>query len=305
MEMSKGPIKVSGTTSDRSDYNSDPQPNQESDEEHIPGQSSITTRRNKRKYYETSPIGTSKILTEIRNLFENFESKQNAKIDNLLANINTVKSQNEDMKKSVEFLSQKYDEFVSKVDCLEKETLDYKKLVHTLESKIELMERNSRASIIEIKNIPAQQAESSDILRNIVKDIGSTIGQPIIDSDVQQIYRLKTKQEKTNHLVVKFNNTSLKDSIIKKVRQFNKENKENKLNTSHIHLPTQGNQRQPIYIDEALTSKARRLRFLAKELVTNKQLHSSWTAYGKVFVRKTENSTPTRIEEEEELRNFV
>lgn len=282
-----------------SSYNSDPQINLHSGENETSG--FLVNQRSKRGVASTTAV----TLQEIRELFESFETNQNSKIEKLLANVSAVKSQNDDLKESMDFISKKYDDFLKKIEGLEKDHTNYKKRIQELESRVELMERNSRASLIEVKNVPKQQPENGEVLRTIIKDIGSTVGQPIVDSDVQEIYRLKSKKDNNSPIVVQFSTTALKDSVIKKCRKFNKENKENKLNTTHIKLQTQPSPKQPIFIDESLTAKARHLRYLAKDFVTANHYYSSWTAYGKVYLKEKENSPALRIDEEEDLRKLI
>ncbi|CAG9790246.1 unnamed protein product [Diatraea saccharalis] len=94
-----------------------------------------------------------------------------------------ITHQNSEIKTSMEFISSKYDDYVDRISILEQENADYKKQIISLESKLEQIEKNSRTSMLEIRNIPKQQHENKEILRKIVMDIGK-----------KKIYTLRTEK---------------------------------------------------------------------------------------------------------------
>lgn len=259
----------------------------------------ITKRRVKRKMEcEQSDNST---MAQLKILFHQFEQQQNSKLEQLILSVNTVKDQNSEIHKSMEFISKQYDDFLVRMDCLERENVAYKKRIETLEYKIEDLERSSRSSTIELRNIPKQNPESKETLRNLVKKVGDVINQPITDTDINEIFRLKTKKESNNHIIVQLSSTNMKETVIRKCRYFNKENIQNKLNTTHLQI---SGTPQPIYIDESLTAKAKRLRYLVREFTKAHNYHSFWTSYGKVYMREKEGSPVIRVDCEEDLQKL-
>lgn len=305
MPLQRSPIKSLNMNTSLKSFNSDPVINQvNSIDENM--DTSLPGRRNTKRKIDRSPEKSNPILTELQSLFDKFEGRQSAKMEQLITSVNLVKSQNEEMQNSIEFMSKKYEDFVTQIDELRQENTHYKRRITDLENKMEAMERNHRSSIIEIKNIPSQPSENPEILSKIVKRIGDEIGHKITDSAINEVYRQKTKQG-NSHLIVHLNSSSLKDHVIKKCRQYNRENKINKrpqLNTGHLNLIAHPNPHLPIYIDESLTGKARRLRFLAKDFAAKYGYYGAWTAYGKVYLRKSEKSPTIRIDDEEDLRKL-
>lgn len=306
MPLQRSPMKLHGKENSLKSFNSDPLLNQ-STSNNENNDNSLSGRRNTKRKIENSPEKSYPILSELQHMFDKFEGRQNAKIEQMITNINHVKTQNEELQQSIEFISKKYDEFVTQIDDLRQENLSYKKRITDLESKMEGMERNQRACTMEVKNIPPQPSENPEMLCTIVKSIGDTIGYSINDSEISEVYRQRTKQGSNGHLIVHLKSIILKDQFIIKCRQFNREsgmNKRPKLNTSHINLPMIPNPHLPIYIDESLTGKTRRLRFLAKEFAIRNGYYGAWTAYGKVYLRKTEKSPTIRIDDEEDLQKL-
>lgn len=262
------------------------------------GRNDHVTRRFKRKLNEESTSDSSTMMDEMKSMFVNFETKQNSKFDKLMDSIIIIKDQNNDIQKSVDFLSTRYDELLQQLANMEQKNKSYEQKIEYLESKIELLERNSRSTTVEIKNIPRQPSENKSLLRSVVKKVGDVIGQPISDSDINDTYRLKTKNESTDHIIVNFTTTLHKDGFLRNTAAYNKAHKDTKLNTSHlqIHGPAKS-----VYINESLTQQGRKLAYLARQAAKANNYHSTWTYLGITYLKKTEDSPAVRIVNERDL----
>ncbi|KAJ8704289.1 hypothetical protein PYW08_013013 [Mythimna loreyi] len=235
-------------------------------------------------------------------MFASFEAQQNTKLEKVMESLLTIKDQNHEIQKSMNFLSSKYDEMLEKLHNLENKNKSYEQKIESLEIKIEQLERNSRSSSIEIRNIPKLETENKLVLRTLVQRVGDVIDQPLSNSDLQDVYRLKTKNGTKNHIVVNFTSTLYKDDFIKQCRNYNKKNRDNKLNTSHLQLPGPP---KPVYVDESLTNLGRRLAYLARQFVVDNNYHSTWNSYGKIFIEKTQDSSALRIDCEHDLKKLI
>lgn len=257
------------------------------------GDTEFVNRRVKRKHKSQDSPDSSSIIGQMKEMFSTYEAQQNTKYEKLIEPILAIKDQNVEIQKSIDFLSSKYDEVMDKMLTLEQKNKAYEQRIESLENKIEQLERNARTSSIEIRNIPKQASENKSLLKTIVKKVSEVIEQPLSGSDIHDIFRLRTKNESNNHIVVNFTTTSCKDGFINQCRSYNKSHKEDKLNTTHLGLPGSS---KPVYIDESLTSLGRRLAFLARQFVKENNYHSTWTSYGKVFLRKSQDSPALRID---------
>lgn len=233
-------------------------------------------------------------------MFAEIRTQQDVKFEALTSALTTIITQNQDIQKSVDFMTSQYDALSTKVSCLETENLEYKKRVVNLENKLHFLEKQARSSSVEIRNIPKQAIENKQLFTKIVQNIGVSLGleAPFLDTEFKDIFRSKSEA-----LVVEFTCTHRKESLLAEYRKFNKArrgNKEPLLNTSLIQLPTKESPR-PIYISEYLTAKARRVFYVARESVKNKKLAAAWTSYGKVYVKKDEDSLPVHVEDEEDI----
>lgn len=295
-------LKQSNLATPLTSHGSDPQLHLSLWDRDSSGHPEFVTRRFKRRLTEDTSDDSDSLLSRIQDMFHSFESQQNAKLEKLIESMHSIKEQNGDIQKSIAFLSNKYDEALEKIQILEQKTKSYEVKIESLESKIEQLERNSRTSSIEIRNIPRQTNENKSELRSIIKKVGELINQPILDSEIQDILRLKTEKETKNHILVNFTSTAVKEGFIYKSRTFNRENKDNKLNTDHLHLPGPS---KPIYIDESLTKLGRKLYYLARQFVKDNNYYSTWTSYGKIYLREKKDSSSIRIDTEQDLQKLI
>ncbi|KAI8426007.1 hypothetical protein MSG28_004983 [Choristoneura fumiferana] len=176
------------------------------------------TRRVKRKLTCQPWTAMTPFLPEIKQLFSDYCQKQDAKFDALTTSLASVISQNTEIKKSMEFISHKYDELVSKLADLQQENKSFKDKITSLEQQIEYSERKSRATSLEIRNIPKIQGPS-----------------------------------------------------------------------------------KPIYIAEFLTPKAQHLFYLARQYKKTHEYATSWTSYGKVYIRLRDGAPAILIESDKDI----
>ncbi|CAB3252882.1 unnamed protein product [Arctia plantaginis] len=128
------------------------------------GQINIT-RRFKRKFDDST-------LTDIKEMLANVQQQQIAQASKLDTEMNKMIKQNTDIKTSIETMSDKYDEILQELKQTKAENTAIKKQMKLFEQKIELLERNAKASTLELRNIPEQQSENKSTLVSLVKNIG-------------------------------------------------------------------------------------------------------------------------------------
>lgn len=258
------------------------------------------TKRMKRRLVE-SPSGSDELISEFRTMYEKLHSQQEAKFSILNASISSLIEQNTEIKRSVEFMSSQYDALISKIETLETENQKYKSYIKTLETKLNLLERDSKSSSIELRNIPKLEPENKQALTNTLKTLASVVNaDPVIqETEIRNIYRSKTQA-----IVVEFTTTFRKESLVQKFNEYNKAKRQNNqrpLGTSALKI---SGPEKTVFLSEALTSKVRRIYFLTRDLVKNKKLFSTWVSYGRVFIRKEEGKPAMRVNDESELKTF-
>lgn len=114
------------------------------------------TERKKRKFDDEN----TDIMVLIKEMFVSFSREQEKRF--------------QELKTSMDLMSNKYDDFLSKINTLETEKKADKLLIKELEEKLETMERKTRCTGIEIRNIPKHSGETKEFL---CKDRSFTIGE--------------------------------------------------------------------------------------------------------------------------------
>lgn len=253
------------------------------------GSTDNVTSRNKRKREHGDYSEELKAFkAELLSLFT-------TKFGTLQLAINDIKEQNEDIRRSQDLISEKYDDIILKIENLEaekKKNLDY---IRSIESKLDNMEKHIRMACLEIKNIPKKIGETKEYLLNCVIDIGRVIDKRVQPSDIRDIFRTRNKNKDNTTIIVEFCSVWQKEHMLQCVKKFNKENK---LNLSHLQLPGAPT---PIYISENLTQKVKKIFFLARDFAKVNNFAYCWTARGKVYLRKAQGDNYIRLENEEDL----
>ncbi|XP_059047982.1 uncharacterized protein LOC131843372 [Achroia grisella] len=255
--------------------------------------SKYITQRPKRKHGDST-------LSEIKEMINNLTQKQDTQTQKFDQEMKKMLQQNNDIKQSLQYMSEKYDDILNQLKQTKSENTTFKRQIKLLEQKVELLERNSKAAFLEIKNIPQEEKEDESSLVKLAQNVGLALDVPIRREDLQNIYRIKRTSNKIGPIIVEFTTKSLKEKIIGAAKFFNK-NSTIKFNTSHLKLKGQPT---PVYISENLTTNGRRLYFLARECVKNYNFLGTWTTKGKVFIRKKSGLPAIHITSEEDISNL-
>lgn len=240
--------------------------------------------------------------SSIQALFDQLHEQQDRKFEMINDALLSIKAQNDQIQSTITALTAQQENFIDKINYLQQENTEYKKRLTYLENKVDFLEKNVRSSTIEIRNVPVQNQESKQGMLKIIQSLGHilNLGTQIQDNEIKDIYRSKSKA-----IIVDFTTTLRKENLITNYKSFNKlkrEKKETQLNSEHLNLPGIITY---IYISESLSSKTKRILYVARELVKNKTIAAAWTSYGKVFIRKEDGKPPLRIAEESDLSVFL
>lgn len=242
-------------------------------------------------------------VAEMRVLFANMSSKHEDQFASLQSSIKSFKSDMSDLAGSIEYLTQKYEAFQDQVGKLESERADNLRQIRVLESKVESLERKSRSSCVELRNVPKlNQSEGKTHLCSVISSLGSALDINIQEQDISDIYRVTTKSESTNPIVVEFVSSLKKETLMMSIRKFNKgKKKEDKLNTRHAKI--EGAPR-PMFVSESLTQKAKHLFYLARDFAKTQGYAYCWSSNGNIYLRKKENMPFVRVVHEADLEKL-
>lgn len=256
-------------------------------------QENVTTRFKRKRDEEPT------CMEEIRQLMAKAAAQSESKFAVLQASISAISTQNEDIKKSIAFISKQYDDLIVKIGQLETERRADRCLIQRLEETVENLERQLHSTRIEIKNVPKKSGESKIDLCELVKSTATALNTPIQSQDIKDVFRINKKDDpSSSQIIVEFSSAITKENIIKGVRQFNIKNKTCKLNTTHLKLAGPA---KPVYVTEKLTLKAQRLYYLARTFAKDNAFKYCWTSYGKIYLRQAEGGKQIPIRKEEDL----
>lgn len=259
------------------------------------------TKRLKRTLDDSTSQSSINFL-EIKSMFADIKEQQEKKFDELSNALLQITTQNQDIQNSISKLTKQYEDLYLEIKVVKEENIEFKQRICALENKLEIQEKRACSTMLEIRNVPIITTGNKKDLTCIITKIGETVGlePPIIESEIRDIY-----QKKPEVLVVDFSSNQRKEAFLKRFKIYNKSRRdmrESKLQTQQINI---AGPPRPLYMSESLTSKKRRIFYLAREKVRNKVLAATWTAYGSVFIKTDESSSPIRIDEEDQLQKFT
>lgn len=272
---------------------------------------SFVSQRNKRMR-QSSEEQLNCFKDEIKNMLDEWKENQNSLLNKLIEEVAEIKKQNleikhtnEEIEKNLQFINQQYDDMLKKVDGLETERKKHLSKISELEFTIEDMQRYSKSSSIELRNVPmCSENETKSDLMNVVQNTCKVINVNIQKPDVRDVFRINGKSGKKT-IIVDLNSVLIKNEIIQGIKLHKKQNPNTQLTAADLGFP---DQQTPVYISEALTSKGRRLFFLARDLAKTKEYKFCWTSYGKVYLRKGTEGPRIEVKDESQiisLRNGI
>ncbi|KAJ8719273.1 hypothetical protein PYW08_011448 [Mythimna loreyi] len=259
--------------------------------------------RQKRKRENDFVEELAKFKEEMQSMFSNMMAAQEKEFKKNSIILQGIQQSSCNIDSSIIFLTEQNEEFKKKIVSLEDKIKEDKKYIILLEDKIETMQQDNRKANFELKNVPKKSNETKDDLIHMVVSLSNSVGYPIDKSVISDIYRVRTKKEARNTpIVVETNSAIIKNNILKSCKAFNTKQK---LKLCAKHLDIRTNEDTPIFITEQLTAKAARLHFLARDLVKSKSYKYCWTSYGRVYLKREDDSPSILIKTEAQIHQLI
>lgn len=187
---------------------------------------------------------------------------------------------------SVNNISAKLQEAYQRCDILEKENSILKSSVCELQSEVLELQQYSRRTNIEISGIPESDQEDLSLILSALFETDE------VNKHVTAIHRVPTaKKDRHKNIVVQFNTKKTRDHYLSSYKKSNK-------NASDLNRQFD---KTPIYVNEHLAPKLKRLLFLAKSFKRDHNFKFAWVKDGKVFVKQKEDSRAFRIRSEDDF----
>lgn len=223
-----------------------------------------------------------------------------------------IKSMKEEIKcfrDSMEFINAKYEELKTETLVGKKAVSDIKEehsvlreSIKNFDSRINHLEQQARLRNVEIQCLPEKKTEN--LLETVAK-ISEAIGcevKPVNIERCSRIAKMNRSSDRPRSVIVQFDTRNSKDSFLASVFKYNKANPSNKLNTAHLGL---GGVQKPIYVMEHLSASNKALHAATRLKAKQLGYKFVWVRDGKIFVRKTEESSFVVINSPETLEKLV
>lgn len=210
-----------------------------------------------------------------------------------------IKNELQDFRTSLDFYNARYEEMKNELCVLKNENDTLKTNCALLETSVrDLSERLNnteqylRENNLEIHGVPEYQNEN---LMNLVIQCSSVIGSDVKVEDLITCTRVAKVNKNSIHprtIVAKFRNVACRDKFYSAVYRYNKANANDKLNTSVLGL---GGDKKQVYISEHLSPTNKHLHAAARKKVRELNYQFIWIRNGRIFVRKTTDSSYIHI----------
>lgn len=225
------------------------------------------------------------------------EADEEGKLDRILQKI-------ADMDKSLNFLSDKFDEFKKDLEQLHKDrkedlkerramlsTLkDQQETIDMLKNEIEYLLIRDKANCAEVKGIPFSEAEDTDAICRV---IANKVGCKLEKTDLVETFRIKSKIPNLQLIKIKF-----KDELRR--NEFVSACKKARLKLSDIN---KGGQEQ-FYVNEELPWMIRKMFTKALAFKRNQGYKFCWVQKGRIFLRREADSQAIQIRNAEDLEKL-
>ncbi|XP_013179003.1 PREDICTED: uncharacterized protein LOC106126082 [Papilio xuthus] len=259
--------------------------------------SNVTLRRNK----NDMPAKSADSLT-----LENVKAVMQETMDGLLGNMEmrmtkAIEEKYKEIFKEFNDMKESITHLKTECENLKKENESLKTTVTDLGNRLTTFEQYSRRSNLEIQCIPEHKAEN---LINVVNQIAKVVGNNLTETDINKctrIAKMNPESKRPRSVVVTFASPRSRDAFLASVIQFNKKNRNDKLNTSHIGY---GGVKSSIYVVEHLAPEVKKLHAQTREAAKKLNYKFVWVKNSRIFMRKSETSEHITIREANQLKSL-
>lgn len=278
----------------------------------------FVSQRHKRRRSSVADYPTGN--DELKELMLQFMSAQTARLENydklssrldvlekhiLEIKNSTVKieSTNQDIEKSVNFMSDQVTYLESKIACMDKERSQLVSQFSSMQNKLDNLDRQSLRTTIEIRNVPKQEREDKKSLFKLIHNLSKTINLELSNYDIRDVSRQLSKRDsKVSALNIEFSNTMIKYSFLQAAKDYNRKFPATKLNSTNLGLL---GETIPIFIAEQLTPATKQLFYNTRLFAKQHSYDYSWTSEGRVLLRKNSSAPYIVVKSEAQLQEMA
>lgn len=263
----------------------------------------FVTQRSKVRHTSCSCLSADDIRDLMREELQNFfQYKINPQLSEVRTALTSIESSVSYFNEELEKVKKETAAQAAKIESirLENESLRAANLV--LASRLAHFDQQSRSSNVEIQCVPESKQEN---LIKTVQQLGKVIKCPLNEAEIHvcsRLAKINSTSPRPRSILVKFSSPRLRDEFLAATSKFNKSNKDDKLNTSHLGIG--GSNKSPVYVVEHLTPENKALHAAARSKARELKYKFVWIRDGRVFMRKNEESNYVFVKNLETLNRL-
>lgn len=215
------------------------------------------------------------------------------KLDNLQKSVDFLSGKYEELKDNIKRTMDNQDYMNTKVTKIKKEQKEQDETITILKQRITFLERQSLEETINF--YPLLEIEHQN-LHEVLKKIGDLIGIQLDKTVILKVFRRnKKKNGNPGEVVVKCASSEIKQQILEKVKQ------KKLMNLDLGYNCALGR----IYCNEELTKEGKDIYFTALKTKKEKKWKYLWVKGGKIFVKKEEGGITVRLDSMDDFLKII
>lgn len=205
------------------------------------------------------------------------------------------RTEHRDIKKSLEFFCEKFDEMATKLNAIRKENEDIraenashtsecdtlKRRVQESEQKISQLVQYSTNRNLQFKGISESDSENA---AEILENFGISINEPIAKNDIEIRHSVPTRKAHESNIVIQFFSRAKRDEVLAKARKV-------RLSTTDIGLTPASS----VFVNEHLCPERTKLLEMTAAMKKEKKWRFVWTKNGSIFAKRIDSSHTLRV----------
>lgn len=159
--------------------------------------------------------------------------------------------------------------------------------MYNLTNRMSAIEKTTRSYNIEIQAVPESRNEN---VTSLFKKLCNIVNFPLEDGGIhacRRIAKMDNTSKRPRNILVTLASPRMKDSILSAVQRFNKAHPRDTLNSRQLEI---SGETHKIYVVEHLSPQCKQLHAAARRFAREKQYKYVWAKYGRVYLRKDDNS---------------
>ncbi|XP_068714183.1 uncharacterized protein [Montipora foliosa] len=213
----------------------------------------------------------------------------------LKSSIKALTERCNELEKSQDFVSKKYDTAIAALQRELAGTIDRQdQSLYRVESALDETQQYLRRDCLEINGVPISSYENPN---QLVKEVGLLAGVEIDDRHIVAAHKLPDSKNVKNRLLVKFIQRDKREELYK--------HRKNLVEKNISHLPSVEDGNGKIFINESLTSYRKRLFGRIREYKRNNNLKYLWTSNGKIMLKVNDTSPTQAFVTHEQFEDYL